>query len=660
MSPGEQVTLSAAGFAADAAVSFAARAMSLGGTQLAAPQIAAATADGDGAIAAVWTVPTAPSVSVDAAPRAFMVDASGLNSSGGTHSAVMGLPLVAYPATAPCANDDAAATTLGAPARVAVLANDVAPTGGSLDAGTVKVRAAHGASFEVDATSGAVTFTPDPGFWGTVETSYVVYDNWGIGVEADLTVTVAAGCTVTGAAGAVRIEGTEGDDVICVPDPGDRRAFHVIDAKGGNDIVLGGAGVDLIYAGGGADTIYGRGGSDHIDAGAGTDTVYGGSGLDTVYSTDLADTVHDDPGGSELVVTPAVTVEHTAPSASADWHYMDVSAVAGIDVLGNDYDPNDNLDAATLSIARQPASGVARVVSFVGGGAAVEYTAAGTGGTDSFAYEVCDRLGACSTAEVTVTVGTAGCTIVGTEAADTLYGTPADDVICGLGGDDVIYGLGGDDTLVGGAGDDTLYGGDATLIGATDGDDLLWGGVGDDTLYGGNGKDTIYGGAGDDTLYGNRRDDRIYGGKGDDTAVGGGEDDTIFGGDGDDTLDGHAGNDAVHGGPGSDSLRGGNGDDTLRGGPDADTLTGGAGADSLHGGPGDDDLDGNTQDDTLWGGNGDDTLNGQGHDDQLHGGAGDDTLNGGNGTDHLNGGPDTDTCTRGETTASCEPQSARP
>ena len=345
-----------------------------------------------------------------------MVDASGLNSSGGTHSAVMGLPLVAYPAAAPCANDDAAATTLGAPARVAVLANDVAPTGGSLDAGTVKVRAAHGGSFEVDATSGAVTFTPDPGFWGTVETSYVVYDNWGIGVEADLTVTVAAGCTVTGAAGAVRIEGTEGDDVICVPDPGDRRAFHVIDAKGGNDIVLGGAGVDLIYAGGGADTIYGRGGSDHIDAGAGTDTVYGGSGLDTVYSTDLADTVHDDPGGSELVVAPAVTVEHTAPSASADWHYMDVSAVAGIDVLGNDYDPNDNLDAATLSIARQPASGVARVVSFVGGGAAVEYTAAGTGGTDSFAYEVCDRLGACSTAEVTVTVGTAGCTIVGTEA----------------------------------------------------------------------------------------------------------------------------------------------------------------------------------------------------------------------------------------------------
>ena len=222
VSPGEQVTLSAAGFAADAAVSFATQAMSLGGTQLTAPQIAAATADGDGAIAAVWTVPTAPAVSADAAPRAFMVDASGLNTSGGTHSAVMGLPLVAYPATAPCANDDTAATPLGAPARVAVLANDVAPTGGSLDAGTVKVRAARGDSFEVDASSGVVTVTPDPGFWGTVETSYVVYDNWGIGVEADLTVTVDAGCTVTGVAGVVRIEGTEGDDVICVPDPRDR------------------------------------------------------------------------------------------------------------------------------------------------------------------------------------------------------------------------------------------------------------------------------------------------------------------------------------------------------------------------------------------------------------------------------------------------------
>ena len=420
VSSGEQVTLLAAGFAADSSVSFTVRAVSLGGTELTAPEIVAVTADSDGAIAVVWTVPTAPDTAVDAVPRAFVVDASGLNAGGGTHSAAMGLPLVAYPAVTPCAKVDTASTTLGASVRVAVLANDIAPTGGSLDAASVQVRVARGGSFAVDTTTGAVTFTPDPGFWGTVEASYVVYDSWGIGTEADLTVTVDAGCTVTGTAGAVRIVGTDGDDVICVPDRDDHRAFHVIDAKGGNDVVLGGEGVDLVYAGVGTDTVYAGGGSDHVDGGPGADVIYGGSGLDMVYSTDLADTVHDDPGGSELVVTPAPAVAQATPVTSADWHHVEVSAVAGIDVLANDYDPNDDLDPSTLRITREPASGAARVVLFVDGGAAVEYTAAGTGGVDSFAYEVCDGLGACTSAEVTVMVGAAGCTITGTEGADTL------------------------------------------------------------------------------------------------------------------------------------------------------------------------------------------------------------------------------------------------
>ena len=674
LSPGEQVTLSAGGFATGAEVSFTVRAVSLGGTELTAPQISAATADSDGAIAVAWTVPAAPDATVDAEPRAFVVDASGPNASGGTHSARMSLPLVAYPDAAPCAKADTASTTLGASVRVAVLTNDIAPTGGSLDAASVQVRAARGGNFLVDTTTGAVTFTPDPGFWGTVEASYVVYDGWGIGTEADLTVTVDAGCTITGAAGVVRIEGTEGDDVICVPDRDDPRAFHVIDAKGGNDIILGSEGVDLVYAGAGADTVYAGGGSDHVDGGADADVIYGGSGSDTVYSTDLADTVHDDPGGSEMVVTPAATVVQAAPVTSPDWHHVGVSAVVGVDVLGNDYDTNDDLDPSTLRITREPASGAARVVVFVDGTAAVEYTAAATGGTDSFAYEVCDRLGTCASGEVTVMVGTAGCTIMGTEGADTLHGTAGDDVICGFGGDDVIYGLGGDDIIVGGAGDDTLYGGDATLVGVLDGDDLVWGGEGDDILFGGNGIDVLYGGDGADMLYGNGRDDGLYGGAGGDTVVGGGGNDVIFGGAGDDTLDGHAGDDSVHGGDGDDMVRGGNGDDVLWGGPGDDRVLGGSGADVLFGGGGADSLRGDSQDDVLWGGAGKDILDGGGHDDELHGGTeadtiwggagadrvyggpGDDTLDGGNGVDHLDGGAGTDTCARTQTTTRCERQ----
>ena len=672
VSPGAQLRLSAVGFAPNATVSFEVRAATLGEMELGTYALSDTTADAEGLIEVQWSIPDAPEPEADGAPRAYLVEASGTGAGGETHIAYMIDPLVAYPDTAPCAVSDAAETSLGRSVQIPVLANDVAPSGGSLDPSSLWVQPASGGAFAVDHATGSVTFTPDPGFSGTVSARYWVYDSFGVGVRGDIEITVDAGCTITGAAGVVRIVGTEGDDVICVPDRGDRRALHVIDAKGGNDVILGGAGVDLIYTGAGADTIYADGGSDHIDAGAGTDVVYGGSGFDTVYSTDLADTVHDDPGGSELVVVPAVMVEHTGPVTSDAWHYVDVSETVTIDVLANDYDINEDLDAATLRIARQPTAGTAAVESSADYGPAIEYTAADEGGTDSFVYEVCDRLGACATAEVTVMVGTTGCTIVGTDGSDTLNGTPGDDVICGLGGDDTIYGLGGDDTIVGGNGNDSLYGGDATLIGATDGDDLLWGGSGDDTLYGGNGTDTVYGGAGDDTLYGNRRDDRIYGGTGNDTAVGGGENDTIFGGDGDDTLDGHAGDDAVHGGAGIDSLRGGNGDDTLWGGPGEDTLTGGTGDDTLHGGAGDDDLDGNTQSDTLWGGPGDDTLDGQGHDDQLHGGSGEDTLrggaaddrvyggpgdddlDGGNGNDYLDGGLDTDTCWRGDTTAQCE------
>ena len=47
------------------------------------------------------------------------------------------------------------------------------------------------------AATGVITFTPDAGFYGTAALSYVVYDNWRVGVRADITVTVTAGCTIT-------------------------------------------------------------------------------------------------------------------------------------------------------------------------------------------------------------------------------------------------------------------------------------------------------------------------------------------------------------------------------------------------------------------------------------------------------------------------------
>ena len=59
---------------------------------------------------------------------------------------------------------------------------------------------------------------------------------------------------------------SSGDDVICVPDPSDHLAFHV------------------------------------IDAGPGADTVYGGDGFNTIRSDDLSDTVTDSASGHEIII----------------------------------------------------------------------------------------------------------------------------------------------------------------------------------------------------------------------------------------------------------------------------------------------------------------------------------------------------------------------
>ena len=272
MSPGEVLALGAEGFAANAAVSFAGKAVGLTGTSLVDPVVAAATADSDGVIAVEWSVPDAPAASVDAVPRAYAMRASGSNAAGGTHTAYVLAPVVAYPGTRPCAKADTATVTLGSTVTVDVLANDTAPAGGSLDAMSVELLRPLGGTFAADAVTGAVTFTPELAFRGTARVSYVVYDGWGLGVEADLTVTVSAGCTVTGVEGNDVIKGTDGDDVLCVPDPDDWRAFWIMDGKGGDDVIYGGDGEEWIYGG------EGNGSNDFIVAGAGVDLR--GSGRD--------------------------------------------------------------------------------------------------------------------------------------------------------------------------------------------------------------------------------------------------------------------------------------------------------------------------------------------------------------------------------------------
>ena len=163
--------------------------------------------------------------------------------------------------------------------------------------------------------------------------------------------------------------------MICVGDRTDRRARYRIDAKGGDDVILAGAGQDVILGGPGADVIYGRGGDDQLDGGAGVDTIYGGGGFDSVYSSDLSDSIvdaeDDAEDGYELVLTPVLLPASadgaTAPVAGSDAVFVEPGAVALIDVLGNDFDADANLDFPSLAVTREPDAGQRVGVQFRGG-----------------------------------------------------------------------------------------------------------------------------------------------------------------------------------------------------------------------------------------------------------------------------------------------------
>ncbi|WP_419947407.1 hypothetical protein [Candidatus Poriferisodalis sp.] len=78
-----------------------------------------------------------------------------------------------------------------------MLSDDIAPSGGNLDAATVEVRPAPGGTFSVNGASGLVTFTPDPGFWGIVATTSPTAPNSPTTSPAASTNTTASGPTST-------------------------------------------------------------------------------------------------------------------------------------------------------------------------------------------------------------------------------------------------------------------------------------------------------------------------------------------------------------------------------------------------------------------------------------------------------------------------------
>ena len=430
LAPGDSAWISAEGFAPNSVVEFAAEGASLQppeGKLLDAPQLPATEADFEGTVQVMWTIPAAPSADEDSAPRIYAFEGTGVNEDGGTHTVSMLWPVVAYPATAPCAQNDEASTSFGDPVEIAVLDNDIEATANTETHLEETFEQARGGAFSADTATGIVTFQPAPGFTGTASAHYFAYDSWGIRTRGRIEVEVRIECSIDGSAAEAVIVGTDGDDVICVPDRRDDDAYdfyspgrgfnYVVDARGGDDIVLGGDGFDLIYGGEGADTIYGRGARDAIVGGPGADTIYGGERDDKIYSFDSEDTVINIEG-DELIDAPLTEIYWPGPFTKNDWAAAAVSETIIVDVLANDYDINGDIDPPTLRVRALP-WGTAIAVWGSDGGVVISYTAPdhvpdeppyeapwipAQSGLDNFQYEICDARGTCSYGEVFIRI----------------------------------------------------------------------------------------------------------------------------------------------------------------------------------------------------------------------------------------------------------------
>ncbi|GLS27691.1 choice-of-anchor Q domain-containing protein [Marinibactrum halimedae] len=155
---------------------------------------------------------------------------------------------------------------------------------------------------------------------------------------------------------------------------------------------------------------------------------------------------------------------------------------------------------------------------------------------------------------------------------------------------------------------------------------ILRGASGDDNIYGGDGRDMIYGGEGHDELHGEEGDDHLQGGGGNDLLVDYQGTNILSGGNGDDEiygkgeLNGEAGSDVLIGSDSGDTLRAGHGVD------DTNILIGYGGNDSLQGGSGRDIMNGGAGDDNIFGADGNDLVYASTGLESYHGGNDHDVL----------------------------------
>ena len=333
------------------------------------------------------------------------------------------------------------------------------------------------------------------------------------------------------------------------------------------------------------------------------------AGANNVY--DVSVTASDGTNSATKAVAISVTNVNEAPTGITVTGPLSVQeTVVSSGTIGTVYDPGTIQPVVATLAAVDPDAGDTLTYSLVGGPAglfAISGNQIQVAAGASFDYETTptyaltvratDSAGQTFDQTVSVNVSNYAATYTGTAGNDTATGTSEEDTMSGGGGSDKLYGGDGNDTLTASTGGSTLDGGNGndTIYGGN-GNDIISGGVGNDTVYASGGIDTIDGGAGSDTIVYSigSADMTIDLSKGlgyytsypagadsfsnFENAAGGSANDTLIGNSLDNILSGGAGNDTFNGGAGNDTLIGGDGADLFfhQAGLGNDTVTGGA------------------------------------------------------------------------------------
>jgi len=292
--------------------------------------------------------------------------------------------IVVSPApSAPVADDDVAETTDGVAVVVDVLANDF-DIDGDLAPATVEITGAGplNGGWAINAVSGAITYTPNPGFTGTETFTYQVCDAGGRCDNATVSIAVT---TIPVAPVAVDDGGSTSTDVPVTIDilANDSDADGDLDPTSVTKVV---------------PPTNGSVEFDPVTGVAEYTPAPGFTGNDSfTYSVcDLGDRC----ASAEVLIAVGSTFVAVDDTATTTAGVQVVTAV-----LDNDVDSNNNIDPASVAVVSPPANGSTTVNATTG---AITYLPnVGFSGVDTFTYQVCDADGLCPQATVTVTVNAA-------------------------------------------------------------------------------------------------------------------------------------------------------------------------------------------------------------------------------------------------------------